>query len=60
MELGVYENPVAFAGSLRQTINDAVELIDDAMRRSREGAIDIMYIGGDSKCWQEGENGVGP
>eukprot|EP00959_Pyramimonas_sp_CCMP1952_P252327 5272091-Pyramimonas_sp.AAC.1 len=41
-------------------IRDAVQLIDDAMCRSPEGAIDIMYIGGDHKCWQNDEDGVGP
>eukprot|EP00959_Pyramimonas_sp_CCMP1952_P405120 8490923-Pyramimonas_sp.AAC.1 len=41
-------------------IKDAVDLIDDIMKRSQQGTKDIMYIGGDSKCWQEGDHGVGP
>eukprot|EP00959_Pyramimonas_sp_CCMP1952_P402615 8436783-Pyramimonas_sp.AAC.1 len=52
-------NPLAFAGSLRFMINDAVTLIDDAMRRSSEGAVDIMF-GGGHKCWRNDDGGVDP
>ena len=41
-------------------IEDAVGLIDDIMKRSQQGTIDIMYVGGDSTCWQIGDDGVGP
>eukprot|EP00959_Pyramimonas_sp_CCMP1952_P017807 377757-Pyramimonas_sp.AAC.1 len=41
-------------------IRDAVKLIDDGVLRSSEGAIDIMYIGGDHTCWQNDGEGVGP
>eukprot|EP00959_Pyramimonas_sp_CCMP1952_P065989 1377574-Pyramimonas_sp.AAC.1 len=30
------------------------------MRRSSEGAIDVMYVGGDHKCWQNDDGGVDP
>eukprot|EP00959_Pyramimonas_sp_CCMP1952_P020751 437588-Pyramimonas_sp.AAC.1 len=41
------DNPLAFAGSVICMVDDAVKLIDDAMRRSSEGATDVMYVGGD-------------
>eukprot|EP00959_Pyramimonas_sp_CCMP1952_P190362 3981548-Pyramimonas_sp.AAC.1 len=46
------ENPFTFAGSLRQMIQDAVDLIDDLMKWSQQGTIDIMYVGGGSTCRQ--------
>eukprot|EP00959_Pyramimonas_sp_CCMP1952_P466164 9489529-Pyramimonas_sp.AAC.1 len=42
------EIPFTFAGSLRQMIEDAVDLIDNIKKRSQQGTIDIMYVGGDS------------
>eukprot|EP00959_Pyramimonas_sp_CCMP1952_P201740 4218727-Pyramimonas_sp.AAC.1 len=54
------DNPFAFAGSLRIMADNAVTLVDDAMRRLSEGAIEIMYVGGDHKCWQIDGSGVDP
>eukprot|EP00959_Pyramimonas_sp_CCMP1952_P389158 8154049-Pyramimonas_sp.AAC.2 len=48
------ENPIAFAGSLRMLVEAAIKLVDDAMTRAADRAIEIMYVGGDHKCWQTG------
>eukprot|EP00959_Pyramimonas_sp_CCMP1952_P017261 366460-Pyramimonas_sp.AAC.1 len=46
------ENPTLFAGALRVMVEAAERLVDDAVSRSPDGAIEIMYIGGDHRCWR--------
>eukprot|EP00959_Pyramimonas_sp_CCMP1952_P095458 1996045-Pyramimonas_sp.AAC.1 len=33
-------------------------LVDEATTRAKDGAIEIMYVGGDHKCWRSAGAGV--
>eukprot|EP00959_Pyramimonas_sp_CCMP1952_P446678 9352795-Pyramimonas_sp.AAC.1 len=46
------ENPTLFAGTLRIMVEAAERLVDEAITRAKDGAIVIMYVGGDHKCWR--------
>eukprot|EP00959_Pyramimonas_sp_CCMP1952_P227202 4750451-Pyramimonas_sp.AAC.1 len=46
------ENPILFAGALRVMVEAAERRVDDAVSRSPDGAIEIMCIGGDHRCWR--------
>eukprot|EP00959_Pyramimonas_sp_CCMP1952_P227534 4757749-Pyramimonas_sp.AAC.2 len=49
------ENPTMLAGALRPMLETADRIIDDAVKRSHDGTIEILYIGGDHRCWQTPE-----
>eukprot|EP00959_Pyramimonas_sp_CCMP1952_P405363 8496030-Pyramimonas_sp.AAC.1 len=36
----------------------AERLVDDAITRAKDGAIEIMYVGGGHKCWRSDGYGV--
>eukprot|EP00959_Pyramimonas_sp_CCMP1952_P217730 4553655-Pyramimonas_sp.AAC.1 len=44
------ENPTLPAGALRLMLEAAERIIDDAVKRSPDGAIEIIYIGGGHRC----------
>eukprot|EP00959_Pyramimonas_sp_CCMP1952_P116037 2425806-Pyramimonas_sp.AAC.1 len=46
------ENPTLFAGTLRVMVEAAERLVDEAISRSKDGAIEIMCIGGHHRCWR--------
>eukprot|EP00959_Pyramimonas_sp_CCMP1952_P281723 5888453-Pyramimonas_sp.AAC.1 len=46
------ENPALLAGALRLMLEASERLIGDAVKRSPDGAMEIMYIGGGHGCWK--------
>eukprot|EP00959_Pyramimonas_sp_CCMP1952_P451176 9446009-Pyramimonas_sp.AAC.1 len=46
------ENLARFAGAFRVMVEAAERLVDDAVSCSPDGAIEIMCIGGDHRCWR--------
>eukprot|EP00959_Pyramimonas_sp_CCMP1952_P172486 3603857-Pyramimonas_sp.AAC.1 len=52
-----HDNPTLFAGNLRIMVEAAERLVDDAITRAKDGAIEIMYVGGDHKCWRSDGTG---
>eukprot|EP00959_Pyramimonas_sp_CCMP1952_P301925 6317986-Pyramimonas_sp.AAC.2 len=43
------ENPTVLAGAFRLMLETSNRIIDDAVRRSPDGAIEILFIGGDHR-----------
>eukprot|EP00959_Pyramimonas_sp_CCMP1952_P405551 8499704-Pyramimonas_sp.AAC.1 len=41
------ENPTGLAGALRLLLETSDRIIDEAVKRSPDGAIEILFIGGD-------------
>eukprot|EP00959_Pyramimonas_sp_CCMP1952_P040463 846056-Pyramimonas_sp.AAC.1 len=39
-------------------VEAAEKLVDDAIARAKDGAIEIMYVGGGHKCWRSDGSGV--
>eukprot|EP00959_Pyramimonas_sp_CCMP1952_P372512 7801031-Pyramimonas_sp.AAC.1 len=48
------DNPSAFAGNFRIMAEAADRLVDDAITRAKDGAIEIIYVGGGTTCWRSG------
>eukprot|EP00959_Pyramimonas_sp_CCMP1952_P313489 6561869-Pyramimonas_sp.AAC.1 len=51
------ENPTILAGALRLLLETSDRIIDDAAKCSPDGAIEILFIGGDHRCWQSPDSG---
>eukprot|EP00959_Pyramimonas_sp_CCMP1952_P008196 171298-Pyramimonas_sp.AAC.1 len=51
------EDPTLHAGAFRLMLEAVERIIEDAVKRSPDGAIEIMCIGGDRRWWKSPDGG---